>query len=42
MDRGIKFEKSKAKGKKYAAILPDGKRIILVLLVMNTTKIEHH
>ena len=27
MDRGIKFEKSKAKGKKYAAILPDGKRV---------------
>ena len=27
MDSGIKFEKSKAKGKKYAAILPDGKRV---------------
>lgn len=27
MDGGIKFEKSKAKGKKYTAILPDGKRV---------------
>ena len=27
MDGGIKFEKSKVKGKKYTAILPDGKRV---------------
>ena len=27
MDSGSRFEKSKAKGKKYAAILPDGKRV---------------
>jgi hypothetical protein len=27
MDKEIKFEKSKVKGKKYTAILPDGKRV---------------
>jgi hypothetical protein len=27
MDDGIKFEKSKVKGKKYTAILPDGHRV---------------
>jgi len=27
MYSGIKFEKSNANGKKYAAILPDGKRV---------------
>ena len=27
VDNNITFEKSKAKGKKYVAILPDGKRV---------------
>ena len=27
MDDGVKFEKSKEKGKKYLAILPDGQHV---------------
>ena len=27
MDHGVRFEKSKVKGKKYTAILPDGREV---------------